>query len=109
MQGATKGGRRYRYYVSKCLVNGSARDNRKGWRLSAPKLERAVALAARHILNDRAELLEALEKSGLDSPDVRTTLETASTLSQRLQKEANAAASLVEINSRVELRDEVSG
>ena len=69
VQGATKGRRRYRYYVSKCLVNGSASDNGKGWRLSAPEIERAVAIAARHILSDRAGLLEALEKSGIDSPD----------------------------------------
>ena len=61
VQGATKGRRRYRYYVSKCLVNGSARDQGKGWRLSAPELERAVAIAARHLLSDRAGLLEALE------------------------------------------------
>ena len=71
VQGATKGRRRYRYYVSKCLVNGSASDKGKGWRLSAPELERAVAIAARHILSDRAGLLEALEKSGIDSPDLR--------------------------------------
>ena len=78
VQGAVKRGRRYRYYVSKCLVNGSARDKGKGWRLSAPELERAVAIAARHILSDRAGLLEALEKSGIDSPDLKATLESAS-------------------------------
>ncbi len=109
VQGAAKGRRRYRYYVSKSLVNGSARDNRRSWRLSAPELERAVAISARHILNDRAELLDALEKSGIDSPDLRTTLETASTLSQRLQKEANDTACLVEIISRVELREDNMG
>ena len=42
VQGATKGRRRYRYYVSKFLANGSASENGKGWRLSAPELERAV-------------------------------------------------------------------
>ncbi len=41
-QGAVKAGRRYRYYVSRSLVNGSAGDDRKGWRLAAPELERAV-------------------------------------------------------------------
>ena len=105
VQGAAKGRRRYRYYVSKCLVNGSASDNGKGSRLSAPELERAVGIAARHILGDRAGLLEALEKSGLESPDIRATLESASNLVRRFQDEANATASLVEIVSRVELRD----
>jgi hypothetical protein len=106
VQGATKGRRRYRYYVSKCLVNGSASDNRKGWRLSAPELERAVAIAARHILSDRAGLLEALEKSAIDSPDLSATLESASNFSRRLQNEADAAAALVEMISKVELRDD---
>src|SRR5208337_5692928 len=97
VQGATKGKRRYRYYVYKCMVNGSASDKGKGWRLSAPELERAVAIAARHVLSDRAGLLEALEKSGIDSPDVSATLESVSNQSRRLQDEADAAAALVEI------------
>jgi site-specific DNA recombinase len=67
---------------------------------------RAVAIAARHILRDRAGLLEALEKSGIDSPDLRATLESASNLSRRLQNEADAAVTLVAIVNRVELRDD---
>ncbi|MFZ0245187.1 recombinase family protein [Candidatus Binatus sp.] len=106
VQGATKGRRRYRYYVSRRLVNGSAGDNGKGWRLAAPEIERAVTIAARHILNDRAGLLETLEKSGIDSPDVRATLELASNLFQRLQDQADAAACLVERIERAELRDD---
>jgi site-specific DNA recombinase len=106
VQGATKARRRYRYYVSKCLVNGSASDNGKGWRLSAPELERAVAIATKKILSGRAGLLEALEKSEIDSPDLRATLESASNLFRRLQNEADATACLVEVVARVELRDE---
>ncbi len=106
VQGATKGRRRYRYYVSKCLVNGSAGDNGKGWRLAAPEIERAVTIAARHILNDRAGLLETLDKSGIDSPDVRATLDSASNLFQRLQNEADAGARLVESIEGAELRDD---
>jgi site-specific DNA recombinase len=106
VQGATKGRRRYRYYVSKGLVNGSTRDKGKGWRLSAPELERAVAIAGLHFLSDRAGLLEALEKSGIDSPDLRATLESASNFSGRLQNEADAAAALVEMVSKVEMRDD---
>ena len=94
------------YYVSKCLANGSTSDNGKGWRLSAPELERAVGIATRHILSHRAGLLEALEKSGLESPDVRATLESASNFVRRFQDEADSTASLVEIVSRVELRDD---
>jgi len=106
VQGATKARRRYRYYVSKCLVNGSAGDNGKGWRLAAPEIERAVTIAARHILSDRAGLLDALEKSGIDSPDVRATLESTSNLLRQLQTEADATACLAEIIDGAELRDD---
>jgi hypothetical protein len=104
VQGAIKGRRRYRYYVSKSLVNGSARDNRKGWRLSAPELERALSIAARQVLSDRAGLLEVLEKSGIDSPDVSATLESAASLFLRLENEADAAQCMGEVISRAELR-----
>jgi site-specific DNA recombinase len=105
VQGATKARRRYRYYVSKCLVSGSASDNGKGWRLSAPEIERAVTIAARHILSDRAGLLNALEKSGIDSPDVRATLESTSNLLRQLQIEADVTA-CCEVIDRAQLRDD---
>ena len=77
--------------------------NGKCWRLSAPELERAVAVAARHILSDRAALLLALEKSEIDSPDVRAALEALSHLLDRLEHESDAAACLVGLVGRVEL------
>lgn len=58
------------------------------------------------MLSDRAGLLEALQKSGIDSPDVRATLESASNLFQRLQHGADATACLVEVVDRAELRDD---
>ena len=91
-QGAAKAGRRYRYYVSRSLVNGSSSDDRKCWRLAAPELERAVAIATQHILSDRAGMLEMLERSGLQSPDLRTTIESTSALSRRLENEADSKA-----------------
>jgi hypothetical protein len=106
VQGATKARRRYRYYVSKRLVNGSAIDNGKGWRLAAPEIERAVAIAARHILSDRAGLLEALEKSEIDSSDARATLESTSNLLRQLQFEADSMACLTDVIDRVHLRDD---
>ncbi len=106
VQGAAKGNRRYRYYVSKCLVNGGVADNGKGWRLPGPEIERAVATAVGRILNDRAGLLDALQKSGIESPDARAALELGAVLSQRLAKEADAGACLVELVDRVVLRDD---
>jgi DNA invertase Pin-like site-specific DNA recombinase len=83
-QCTAKGTRRYRYYVSKGLITGSAKDTQSGWRLSAAEIERAVAIAARSILDDRPGLLEAIENSEIDSPDVRATLETAADYGRRL-------------------------
>jgi site-specific DNA recombinase len=106
VQGAAKAGRRYRYYVSRSLVNGSANDDGKGWRLAAPEIERAVVVAARRILSDRAGLLEALGKSGIESPDVRATFESTSNLSRRLENETDVAACMAELIDRVEMRDD---
>ena len=103
VQGASKGKRRYRYYVSKNLVNGSASDNRKGWRLSALELERVLTIAVGHVLSDRAGLLEALEKSGIDSPDVSATLESVSSLLRCLEGQVDAAERMSEVMSRAEL------
>ena len=43
VQGAAKGERRYRYYVSRTLVRGNAEGTEQGWRISAPELEQRVA------------------------------------------------------------------
>jgi site-specific DNA recombinase len=105
-QGAAKAGRRYRYYVSRHLVNGSHPDDGKGWRLAAPELERAAAIAARQILNDRAGLLGELQKSGIESPDLRATLEVTAAFCRRLENAAEVSACIAELVDRVELRDD---
>jgi len=48
---ASKGGKRYRYYVSCRLVTGKADDN-NGWRLPAERLERDLAHAVQLHLTD---------------------------------------------------------
>jgi hypothetical protein len=58
------------------------------------------------MLSDRAGLLEALEKSGIDSPDVRATLESTSNLLQQLQIEADSMDCLTDVIDRVHLRDD---
>jgi site-specific DNA recombinase len=92
--------------VSRRLVHAFANDDGKGWRLAAPELERAAAIAARQILNDRAGLLVDLKKSGIESPDLRATLETTSALCRRLENAAEVSACIAELVDRVELRDD---
>ncbi len=105
-QCTAKGTRRYRYYVSKGLVTGSAKDPQRGWRLSATEIERAVAIVARSILDDRPDLLEALEKSEIESPDVRATLEAAADYGRRLVAEIDVEACLTDLVERVELLEQ---
>ena len=65
-----------------------------------------MAIAGPQILNDHAEPLKALEKSEIDSPDVRVTLESASNLARLLEAETDAARCMADIVERVELRDD---
>jgi len=51
---AAKGERRYRYYVSRGLIAGSAEKVGNGWRLSAPEIERTVAVVAQRLLDGQA-------------------------------------------------------
>jgi site-specific DNA recombinase len=60
---AVKGERRYRYYVSRNLINGRVDSGRGGWRLPAPEIERTVAAAAYTILSDQAGIAEPFTPS----------------------------------------------
>ncbi|MDO8433719.1 MAG: recombinase family protein [Candidatus Binatus sp.] len=102
-QCTAKGARRYRYYVSRGLITASANDAQRGWRLSATEIERAVAIAARAILDDRPGLLEALEQSEIDSPDVRAMLEAAADYGRRLMASIDVEACMADLVERVEL------
>ena len=53
---AKKGQRRYRYLVSKRLVRGSSKQDDRGWRLPAERMERAVIAGMRQIVSDHGAL-----------------------------------------------------
>jgi len=103
VQGAAKGKRRYRYYVSRALVRGVADRTERGWRIPATELERAVIGAAKAFLDDRHAVLTALQESGIDNPDVMEVFKFASDLSGRLANETEGAATLTEITEKVQL------
>jgi hypothetical protein len=56
---AVKGERRYRYYVSRSLIRGTADSTGRAWRLPAPEIERTVAASACQILSERIEITSA--------------------------------------------------
>ena len=60
---AMKGERRYRYYVSRSLIKGTADSDGRGWRWPAPEVERTVAASACQILSDRTGIARRLSAS----------------------------------------------
>ena len=102
--GAAKGERRYRYYVSRRLVTGSADKVRNGWRLSGPEIERTVAVAARQLLNDHAAISASACNLGVGAGDIPAVLEAAGEWSRRLQSEVDSAAALSGLVDKVNLK-----
>src|SRR5262249_902045 len=103
VQGAAKGRRRYRYYVSRALVRGLANPAGGGWRIPALEMERVIIGAAKAFLDDRPAVLAALQESEIEIPDVREVFKLAYELSQRLSLETERATTLIEIVERVRL------
>src|ERR1700683_99024 len=84
VQGAAKGQRRYRYYVSKSLVTGDA-SAEQGWRISAPEIEQTVAAAAGVMLDDQEATISAAEESNLEHGALSSVLKSAQSFIERLQ------------------------
>ena len=102
--GAAKGERRYRYYVSRHLVTGSADKVRNGWRLSGPEIERTVAVAARQLLNDHGAISASACNLGVGAGDIAAVLEAASEWSRSLQSEVDSAAALSGLVDKVNIK-----
>jgi site-specific DNA recombinase len=103
-QGAAKGGKRYRYFVSRALVRGTA-DGHRGWRVTASELERVVLTAARSILSDQAALVVSLEDSAEGAEKLEQILGVVSTWRERLRTEGEARAALSELIKQVQLTE----
>ena len=79
---ANKGGRRYRYYVSKALVTGSRDAAPSGRRVPAGDLERLVAERVRFFLASEAEVFAALRPAAPEAAEQRRLLERAARLAR---------------------------
>ena len=102
-QGAAKGGKRYRYFVSRGLVRGMAAKSKNSWRVPAPALERAVLSAARSILADQTALVAALGDSSEDAENLEQILAAAADWRQRLRTDGEALPALVDLIKQVQL------
>ena len=103
VQGAAKGQRRYRYYVSRKLVRGAPEDAEHGWRVSAPEIERAVCAAAKEMLSDRVAIAQAVEEAGIVADRLPSVLKFAEGWIERLHSDRETASALAEIVERLEL------
>ena len=71
------GARRYRYYVSRKLIQGKADQTHRGWRLPAAEIERIVAVAARQLLDDQNAILDAVQSAEIASNRIRRSCRAA--------------------------------
>ena len=102
---AVKGERRYRYYVSRGLIKGTADSAEHGWRLPAPEIERTVAGSASQILSDRTAIATAAQTIGLADNRLPSLFSAAAAWRERLQSEVEAGAALDALVDRVDLTD----
>jgi site-specific DNA recombinase len=98
-----KGQRRYRYYVSRSLLQAGAQKG-SGWRVPAAELEGLVALAAKRMLEDKRLLVTTLESSELDAGQLASLLRAAEEQLKQLQSGAQTDAQLSSLIERVELK-----
>jgi DNA invertase Pin-like site-specific DNA recombinase len=106
VQAAVKDRRRYRYYVSRALVRGLKVEGQRGWRVPGPELERAVAIAARSILDDKAAILEAVQVAGMGDADINPIFTSVAEWSERLLAERERSTTLIELVEKAVLTDE---
>jgi site-specific DNA recombinase len=98
---ALKGGRRYRYYISRGLVTGTA--EKPGWRLPASQIEQVVAAEAAAILADRAAIGTVLEKAGVSPSELPAAFSVAASIQRRLRSDAERDEALAVLIGRVDL------
>ena len=99
---AVKKGRRYRYYVSKILIEETADSapGGQGWRLPAQEVEDLVSSAVRRLLDDPAALADALRRSGVEAerlPGLLATIRRPTSADVELVERVDLAASEIAI------------
>src|SRR5207245_465738 len=80
--------------------------SRAGWRLPARGLEARVAAAVAEMLGDESAVLEAAQKTDIDSSRIDHVLHAARSWRQRLQSEAEQSSALSALVDRVELKSD---
>jgi site-specific DNA recombinase len=102
---AIKGERRYRYYVSRSLIKGTADSAGRGWRLPAPEIERTIAGSACQILSDRTSIAAAARAIGFADDRLPSLFSAAAACRERLRSEVEAGAALDALVDRANVTD----
>lgn len=102
---ALKDGKRYRYYISRPLITEAGEPKITGTRIPAHDIETLIIGEIGKFLLDKAELIEALQLSGLRPKELKATLERAKTMAEMLRSEntSNIAPIVTELVSRIEV------
>jgi site-specific DNA recombinase len=103
---ARKGERKYRYYVSRNFPAQGLAPSRVGWRLPARELEHRVAAAVGEMLGDESAVMEAAQKTDINSSQVDRVLHAARTWRHQLQSEAEQTSAIGALVDRVELKSD---
>ena len=98
---AKKGQRRYRYFVSKRLVRGTAKPDDRGWRLPAERTELAVMAGTGQMLSDRGALASTLKACGFAAGELKQAIEAIDAKVNQKIETTGATSTLIE---RVELK-----
>lgn len=74
---AVKSGRRYRYYISKRLVEKASSYDKSGWRLPAREIERIVAASTANLLANPSRLADVGRQSRVATDRITQLLSSA--------------------------------
>ena len=95
--------RRYRYYVSQRLLQGSKSDQ-SGWRLPAPRLEKAVVDGICAFLTDETKLCDAINAQQINADEISKAIDAASAKVGDLKRAGKPARQILhQIASRIEV------
>ena len=83
---AVKGGRRYRYYISNCLIQDA--KNPSGIRISAPEVEGAVCNVVREFLNNERGISELINSNSQNPSEIKALIDLAKEFSIKLTKQS---------------------
>lgn len=95
---AAKGGKRYRYYVSRSLITDPGITSESSWRLPAVELERIVVKQIGDFLADQNLIWNLCKEAKLSHQEVTSALKRANKLSRDLLSKSAAAERAILLN-----------